>query len=152
MAESNFQPKIEQPPVRPEGGLERAWERAFEQASTTEEQINDNLTPAFQATPAVGNQAPVSVYKDPRLVEIENILEADLEEIYFNLPDESKIIFKTEGEETARKINSLLDETKVAVQKILDLIVTWLSVVPGVNRFFVEQEAKIKTDKIIAMK
>jgi hypothetical protein len=28
----------------------------------------------------------------------------------------------------------------------------WLKLLPGVNRFFLEQEAKIKTDRIIHLK
>jgi len=28
----------------------------------------------------------------------------------------------------------------------------WLKILPGVNKFFLEQEAKIKTDKILALK
>jgi hypothetical protein len=35
------------------------------------------------------------------------------------------------------------------VKKILALIRDWLKLIPGVNRFFLEQEAKIKTDKIL---
>jgi hypothetical protein len=37
----------------------------------------------------------------------------------------------------------------VSTKKIFVLIRAWLKIIPGVNRFFLEQEAKIKTDKIL---
>ena len=36
--------------------------------------------------------------------------------------------------------------------KIIDVIKKWLSIIPGINKFFLEQEAKIKTDKIMELK
>jgi hypothetical protein len=56
------------------------------------------------------------------------------------------------GEETVEKINSLLDKTKIKIGKIINLIKKWLKIIPGINQFFLEQEAKIKTDKIINLK
>jgi len=37
---------------------------------------------------------------------------------------------------------------KFSFRKALGLIRDWLRIIPGVNRFFLEQEAKIKADKI----
>ena len=45
-----------------------------------------------------------------------------------------------------------MKSTKVKVKKILKLILEWLRILPGINRFFLEQEAKIKTDRIIQLK
>lgn len=90
--------------------------------------------------------------KSETLKNIENILSQDLEEIYQSLPDNLKNKFKQEGEETAFKIEELLNQAKVVVYKIIDLIKNWLSIVPGVNKFFLEQETKIKTEKILALK
>ena len=56
------------------------------------------------------------------------------------------------GEETASKIAQLLEAAKVKTRKIFDLIVKWLRIIPGINRFFLEQEAKIKADKILRLK
>ncbi len=60
--------------------------------------------------------------------------------------------FKIKGEETAWEIRKLLKATHVKIKKIFRLILEWLKMLPGVNRFFLEQEAKIKTDKIITLK
>ena len=123
MPELNISQNIEQPIINPEAGLNSGWEQKVEKPNIINEEVITPATPQFQTSPANKVNTQYPVYKDPRLIEIENILEQDLEQIYFDLPDEAKQIFKTEGEETAKKINSLLGETKTAVQKIIDLIV-----------------------------
>jgi len=86
---------------------------------------------------------------DETLEKIENILEEDLEESYFNLPTEKKEEFKKEGEKTAVEISGLLSRAKIRARKIFGLIQKWLRVIPGINKFFLDQEAKIKTDEIL---
>jgi hypothetical protein len=46
----------------------------------------------------------------------------------------------------------MIQSGKVNIKKIRNLIIRWLRVIPGVNRYFLEQEAKIKTDRISEMK
>lgn len=87
--------------------------------------------------------------KSDDLIAIEKILAEDLEDVYKALPDNLKNDFKITGEETARKIEELVAKVKVNTKKIVKLIVNWLKIIPGVNKFFLEQEAKIKTDAII---
>jgi len=81
--------------------------------------------------------------------QIEKVLEKDLAEIYLNLSPDKQEEFKVKGEETARQINILLQKTKIKAREVIDLIKRWLSIIPGVNKFFLEQEAKIKTDEIM---
>jgi len=90
--------------------------------------------------------------KDDLNKKIDNILEEGLTELYMQIPKEKQLEFKQKGEETANKITQLLRETKVQVKKILNLIINWLSIIPGINKFFIKQEAKIKTDKLLALK
>ena len=59
--------------------------------------------------------------------------------------------FKLKGEEVARNIEQVVAAGKSKAKQILHWIKDWLKLIPGVNRFFLEQEAKIKTDKIIGM-
>jgi hypothetical protein len=89
--------------------------------------------------------------KSETLVKIEKILEEDLESFYFSMPPEKQQIFKEKGEETATKIEKMVEAGKVVARKVLKLIRAWLKFIPGVNKFFLEQEAKIKTDKVVAM-
>lgn len=90
--------------------------------------------------------------RDQLTKEIEMILEEGLSDAYTALPRLEKEVFKLKGEETARAIRDLFRNTKVAVKKVFLLILEWLSLLPGINRFFLEQEAKIKTDRLMALK
>ena len=84
--------------------------------------------------------------------QIEKILSEGLEEVYFSLSEAQKQEFKRKGEETASKIEKLMMAVKVKVKKVLGLIRDWLKIIPGVNKFFLEQESKIKTDKILDLR
>lgn len=83
---------------------------------------------------------------------VENILQEGLEEVYKKMDSVSQMQFKAQGEDTARAINILMSKAKVKVKEIVDLIIKWLKLIPGVNKFFVEQEAKIKADKLMEEK
>jgi len=89
--------------------------------------------------------------KSETFKQIEDILSEGLDQTYEELPDDLKKEFREKGEETASKIEELVSQAKVVVYKIVDLIKAWLSIIPGVNRFFLEQETKIKTEKILGM-
>ena len=89
--------------------------------------------------------------KSGTLVKIEKILEEDLEDFYFSMPPEKQKVFKEKGEETASAIENMVRAGRAIGRKILKLIRAWLKLIPGVNKFFLEQEAKIKTDKVVQM-
>lgn len=143
--------KMEKPEIipTPERAPENISERAFEQAPKPEQPVavEQPVAPAVKAAAsAVISEA------EAQLKSIENILAEDLNDVYFNLPTDKKEIFKAKGEETAREIDKLLNEAKLQVKKIWRLIKDWLMLIPEVNKFFLEQEVKIKTDKIIRLK
>ena len=83
---------------------------------------------------------------------VEKIMADGLDEYYARLDPPMQTTFKHVGEQTATQISVLLDESKVQVRKILDLLVSWLRLLPGVNSLFIEQEAKIKADELLAMR
>jgi hypothetical protein len=83
---------------------------------------------------------------------IDSILSEGLNEVFLKMSPQEQANFKKVGEETVVKINKLLLETKVKVNKIVALIRKWLKLIPGVNKFFLEQEVKIKADKIMRIK
>jgi len=104
------------------------------------------------SSPTPISKAPfVLKEKSEVLKEIESILSEGLEEPYQSLPDNLKKDFKQKGEETASKIEELVNQAKIMVHKIVDLIKNWLCIIPGVNKFFLEQETKIKTGKILML-
>ncbi len=94
---------------------------------------------------------PIQVYdsSSEKYQKIEGILEQGLADIYFKLSpsDQQKVI--AEGSKTTIAIMKELTKPQIIYRKVLDLIVRWLRWIPGINRFFIEQEAKIKTDKIL---
>lgn len=117
-----------------------------EGAVETERQ--EAAVPAPLPPPSAGAQPA----KSPTLEKIENILQEDLQDIYFQMPPDKQAEFREVGEETATKIEQMISGVKVKVKKILELIIHWLRIIPGLNRYFLEQEAKIKTDEILKLK
>jgi len=101
---------------------------------------------------AVQPTEPVSAAKSAKQIQIESILEEDLSDTYYRLEPAVQQKFKPEGEKTAATIDELLGAAKVKTHKIFKLILNWLKIIPGVNKFFLRQEAKIKADKIIKLK
>ena len=94
-------------------------------------------------------QASQGSVSDSLTATIDDILEEGLEDIYLNMSREEQKEFKVKGEETTTKIVALLSETKIKVKKIVQIIIEWLKIISGVNKFFIKQTAKIKTDKIL---
>jgi hypothetical protein len=133
----------------PEGGFESAPEkkteisREFEVVKPIGEIAGEETAAGF----AIGQG--VAQKQKEQEKQIENILAKNMEEAYLGMSPIRQTEFKREGEKTAREINSLLAKTKVKVNKIINLIKKWLSLIPGVNKFFLEQESKIKADEIL---
>lgn len=90
--------------------------------------------------------------RDELTVRVEKIMEDGLGDAYQALTPVQKQEFKIKGEHTAIEIRTLLRAGKVKIKKIFVLLLEWLKMLPGINRFFLEQEAKIKADKIITLK
>jgi len=109
--------------------------------------------PSISAAEALPQAAPavLPIQKSPLLLEIESIMEENLREIYQNMPDELKLRFNSEGEKTAGEINNLMQSLKATTKKLIEVLKKWLLIIPGINKFFLEQEAKIKADKIMAI-
>jgi len=107
--------------------------------------VSINTTPAI-----VANPAPVEVKSELRQA-VERVMEADLRDLYLAMTPAERQIFKKKGEETAREITSLIEKTKINLNKIIKLLFGWLRLLPGVNNYFVEQEAKLKADQLLKL-
>ncbi len=83
---------------------------------------------------------------------IEDVLADGLEDFYRSLNPREQEAFRRKGEETAVAISTLLGQFKVKLSEILNLIREWLQSIPGLNRYFVEQTAKIKADRVLKLK
>ena len=112
------------------------------------------LAPEKKVIEAAGlsAQSSTAAIQKRREEAIDKILADGLGDIFLKMSPAKQKEFQTKGEETVKKISLLLNETKVSVGKIVELIKKWLKLIPGVNKFFLEQETKLKVDKIIKMK
>lgn len=138
-------PKETEAPVeRPRPAAERPVERP---------DVDVGATPATTTLPqSIPKLASIPLPKDPLTKKIESILEEDLADVYLSMNEKDRLKFKQKGEETTGKIKELLARAHVKVKEIVNLLIDWLKLIPGVNRFFLEQEAKIKADKLLAIK
>lgn len=91
-------------------------------------------------------------YETKKLQAIEDIMSSGLDKAFLEMKPSEQKRFKDEGEKTAKKISTLLGKARVSADKIVSLIRRWLSLIPRINRFFLEQEVKIKADKILNIK
>jgi len=123
------------------------------ETQTEEPQIaqteNDDAQAAVQVatTQAVKPSVPAPV-KDALSEQIEDVLEEDMTDLFLTMSPEDQLKFKEKGEETVSQIREMIAKAHIQTKKVFHLIKSWLKLIPGVNRFFLEQEAKIKTDKI----
>lgn len=83
--------------------------------------------------------------------QVESVLSKGLDEIYLNLPASKREEFKKQGEKIAEKISRILTSAKINMREIIKLIKKWLMLIPGVNKYFLEQEAKLKADELIKL-
>lgn len=131
---------------------ELALEQAMEKEAPVLEAEKEKVGAAAVTTSPLPTQAQVmALEKDQTAVEVEDILEDGLKDIYAKLPDNLKPVFKQKGEETAQAISQMIKKAAVKIGEIMKLILSWLKIIPGVNRFFLEQEAKIKADRIVLL-
>lgn len=143
----SFLPRQEPAPVQPE--------QSAEQESAVSQQIAPQALPVYSSVPLApraSTLAPIANSNDPRagvLKQIEGLLADGLKELYMSLPEARRAAFKATGEDVANKITDMIIYGKAKVKEVWKLIGEWLRVVPGVNKYFLEQEIKIKTDRIM---
>ena len=87
--------------------------------------------------------------QDDILIEVEKILEEDLGELVSNMNAKDREKFEKKGLEVSGQIAQMVRTFKLKMEKVVILIREWLQAIPGVNKYFLEQEAKIKSDKIM---
>ena len=134
----------EAPESAPEAGMETGL--PAEQGLQENPEVSVPVEAAFPPPPPV--QPSLA---EIRYHQIESILEEDLADLFFRLDPQTQLEFKMEGEKTTQGISKLLSQAKIKVKKIVDLIRHWLRIIPGINKHFLEQETKIKADKILAL-
>jgi len=93
--------------------------------------------------------------KSERLQDIEKEMSKDLEDVYKDLDSDTQKKVEKEGEEASREIEILIEESIETGQdiskKAIKIVRDWMREIHGVNRYFLEQESKRKTDRILAL-
>lgn len=146
-------PERSSQPERREVGVEQAPEQTTETRpeQAPEQAVEDEQSRRQYAPPPIQEEVVAPLVKDEEVQRVESILSDHLEEIFMQMNPEQQAAFQKKGEETATAIAKLMQDVKMKVKNVLDLIRDWLKMIPGVNKFFLEQEAKIKADRIIAL-
>jgi hypothetical protein len=142
-------PKVEQPPRRPESGQEAPEQAGGFEAPAPQERAGETQ-PAPAAVPSAPPQAGPAA-KDPIVGRVEDVLEEGLADTYKSMAPGLQRKFRAEGERVAGELAGIIRSLKLNVSRVLKLITGWLKIIPGVNRFFLDQEAKLKTDRIMAL-
>lgn len=137
--------KIEQSPA-PEHAPEK-----LDAAAAARQRAAEQPSPTAATTVPLPTRPVAPPTADPIQKEVETVLTENIAEIYKQLPQDRKTAFKQKGEEIAMQISAMIKGGLMQIKKILKMIREWLLIIPGVNKFFLEQEAKIKTDKIQAL-
>jgi hypothetical protein len=133
-------------PSTPETSHEAARvERSPMERAPQAETIAETPVSAPAVLPIAAPAAPI----DPTIRSIELILSEDMTEQFMAMSPADQAKFKAKGEETVSKLVALMQKTAIKAKEVLKLIVGWLRFIPHVNKYFLEQESKIKTDKIL---
>lgn len=144
--------EVEVPVKKVEHSVEESIEKSGNQAESIKKRdLKKDPTLRPNAVPAT-TIASVSSNYSKQIEMIENIMSDGLDQEFLKMSPAEQKHFKEEGEKTATKIKQLLDSAKISLEKIITLIRRWLILIPHVNKFFSEQESKIKADKIIKIK
>lgn len=161
MTSPSFSPLEQEPIEIPQPNAEQAESAPiFEVEESLLEQepapvAEEKTAPLYKprpAQPAVQPRVQPHHPVDQLTAKIELIMEDGLADVFKELTPVQQQEFKLKGEHTARALRAQLSQARLKVREIFKLILDWLKLLPGVNRFFLEQEAKIKADKIIALK
>ncbi|EKE07118.1 MAG: hypothetical protein ACD_18C00179G0002 [uncultured bacterium] len=150
-----FQPETTKTEINEQIPEQKNIEQA-KQNPETHVEIEQNLDTRIQTLKKKLKQSKkkntqIPIVKDEITLRIEKVMEDGLEDAYKELTPLQQQEFKIKGEQTAWKIRQVLKKTHVKIKEIFKLLFEWLKFLPGINKFFLEQEAKIKADKIISL-
>lgn len=147
---------VEQAPIEsPQSQVEQEPQREQVEQQPQQEQISqEDDKPTLRKFIPKKKKGPhiIPQVRDQLTREVETIMEEGLADAYKELSPLEQQEFKIKGEQTAIEIRNMLRSAHVRVKSIFKLLLEWLKLLPGVNRFFLEQEAKIKAEKILTLR
>lgn len=145
------QPQVEQPqPVMPEVvPVQQEIQQPQQKEAEGALRRRRKATQTDDQQQAAQQQAPVAQPKTDERKEIESLLSEGLQDVYLAMTPQQQEQFRVKGEQTATAIEEMVTQFKASARKVVQLIRSWLNTIPGVNKYFLEQESKIKTDEIM---
>lgn len=146
--EPSIEVKTDMPaaPEAAEFGIEQESSMQVEQEQNLAEKITA-LTKKI-ARPKKKKNTTIPQVRDNITSEVEKILEDGLVDAYRSLSRVEQQEFKIKGEQVTFQIRQMMQSSRLRIKTVFELIYEWLRLLPGVNKFFLEQEAKIKADSI----
>lgn len=153
LAPHGVEQPIVAPDIKPKTEQIAPTEQAFEQYKQVDEQKPDESPYVVkQAGRAqVDDVMTDDVGKSPLQIKVEEVMADGLDSSYQSMTPEQQVKFRQKGEEVAKIIEELTTKLKLTARKVLHLLRSWLKLIPGINKFFLEQEAKLKTDEIMKL-
>ncbi|MDO8425142.1 MAG: hypothetical protein Q7T01_01350 [bacterium] len=137
------QPIVEQPRT-----LARITEQLEQRPAAPE---RASASPAARASIPQSSAAP-RVQKSPLREDIEIALaDEQLKALYMGLDPQVQQAFRGAASRLAERLEAMFVRGPVDVREAHGDIVRWLHVIPRLNRWFLTQEAKVKTDAILAL-
>lgn len=134
-------------------GLEKNHEQQSERLPTAEREEEEERGILQRILRRKSDDDGVTDAQAPERMEvvkkIESYLEEGLGDEYTALDSARRREFKQKGEATAAAIADLVFRAKISFRKIFALIHGWLALLPGINKLFLEQESKIRADRVV---
>ncbi len=128
-----------------EKSSEKKVEKSADATSSPTQQESNGLL----QRPSSSVPAPAVLELTPLECEVDAVLEEGLVQVYETLPPEKKEHFQQQGRSLVKKIEEAIQKSNLKLKRLLQWIREWLKIIPHINRFFLEQELKIKSDKIM---
>lgn len=94
---------------------------------------------------------PTAAAKTPLREDIEDALADGLQTVYAALTPAQQGAFRQHAERLAAMLEAMIASGKLDLALAHERIVIWLKLIPKANTFFLMQEAKVKTDAILAL-
>lgn len=149
-------------PVPSEHGPVLPVPEAAPQPETTEHRAQaERLSAEPTALPKRGASTTLPLTKPPTAApvqpksatrkEVEQLLSVGLTDVYRSMSPQEQVQFRAKGEQVASGIEQMVATLTATTRRVLQLIREWLMLIPRVNKFFLEQESKLKTDEIMKL-
>lgn len=137
-------PKTEQP---------KSSEQAFDEYTQVDDAAPDESPYVVKqaSRPKIDEVMTDDAGKSPLQIKVEAVMADGLDSTYQSMTPEQQDKFRKKGEAVAKAIEDLTATLKLTARKVLQLLRSWLKLIPGINKFFLEQEAKLKTDEIMKL-